>query len=251
MLIVVSPAKKLDMRLLDGLPSTAPIFKSEKEALIEIMRSKTEPELQKLMQISAKLAQLNAERYANFGTLPRKQAMYAFSGDTYQGLEANSLDADEQTYAQDHLRILSGLYGVLRPMDKIEPYRLEMGTRLLTERGKSLYQFWGESIAHQLNEDAKACGTDVLVNCASQEYFKAAGNMALKPKVVTPQFLEDKDGTVKMVSFFAKRARGAMARFIIQNRLQDPADLQDFNTGGYAYDPGRSTPEQPTFVRPA
>ena len=201
------------------------------------------------MGISENLATLNADRLRDFGEQDRLAAALAFAGDTYVGLEARSLDADEMEFARYRLRILSGLYGVLRPLDEIEPYRLEMGSRLKTARGKSLYDFWGDKIAAKLNEDAKATGSDTLINCASQEYFGDVDLNALGLDVITPVFLEERNGEAKIVSFFAKKARGAMARFIIDRRLTDPDGLRDFDTGGYAYDPARSAPEAPGVVR--
>ena len=178
-----------------------------------------------------------------------KPAVLAFNGDTYQGLEAKTLNADDLAWAQDHLGILSGLYGVLRPLDEIQPYRLEMGSRLKTRRGTSLYDYWGDTIAKALNERASQAGTDTLINCASQEYFGAADRKALKLRVITPQFLEVKDDRPRIVSFFAKRARGAMARFVVENRLTDADDILDFGTGGYAYDADLSMPDKPVFLR--
>jgi len=179
-----------------------------------------------------------------------RPAALAFAGDTYLGLEAASLDPEELEWAQDHLRILSGLYGVLRPLDAIQPYRLEMGSRLKTRRGKSLYEYWRDQLAMALNTQAEQVGATVLVNCASQEYYSAVAPKALKLKVVTPVFMEDKGGTPKIVSFFAKRARGAMARFIIQNRLSEPASLTEFDAGGYVFNPDLSEPDRPVFLRP-
>jgi cytoplasmic iron level regulating protein YaaA (DUF328/UPF0246 family) len=155
-------------------------------------------------------------------------------------------------WAQDHLRILSGLYGVLRPLDAIQPYRLEMGSRLKTRRGSNLYEYWRDGLSKALNAQAEAVGTDVLINCASQEYFGAVALKALKINVITPAFMEDKDDGKgpKIVSFFAKKARGAMARYIVQNRLNGAQDIQGFESGGYAYQPDASTPERPVFVRP-
>jgi cytoplasmic iron level regulating protein YaaA (DUF328/UPF0246 family) len=152
-------------------------------------------------------------------------------------------------FAQDHLRILSGLYGILRPLDEIEPYRLEMGSRLKTARGKSLYDWWGDRLSKALNAQAEATGARVLVNCASQEYFGAVDPGALALKVVTPVFMEMKPGGPKIISFYAKKARGAMARFVVQNRLTDPAALCEFDTGGYAYQPDMSEPGKPVFLR--
>ncbi|HAO58146.1 MAG TPA: peroxide stress protein YaaA, partial [Alphaproteobacteria bacterium] len=170
-------------------------------------------------------------------------------GDTYQGLEAQSLDADDMAWAQTHLRILSGLYGVLRPLDEIEPYRLEMGSKLKTGRGASLYDYWGSDIANALCEQAQETGASALVNCASQEYFGAVDQAALSLPVITPVFKELKDGRARIVSFFAKKARGAMARHIIQTRAQDRDAIKDFTAGGYRYQPDQSTPEAPVFLR--
>jgi cytoplasmic iron level regulating protein YaaA (DUF328/UPF0246 family) len=199
---------------------------------------------------------LNRDRFQAFEAEPgadiTRPAALAFAGDTYQGLEAASLDADELAWAQDHLRILSGLYGVLRPLDAIQPYRLEMGSKLKTRLGQNLYEYWRDDLSNALNADADAVGSDVLINCASQEYFGAVALKALKIRVVTPQFMEDKgDGKgPKIVSFFAKKARGAMARYVVQNRLKDVAAIRDFDTGGYVWQRDASTDERPVFVRP-
>lgn len=249
MLVVVSPAKKMDMTPRDGLKATRPAFATEARALAQVARSLDAGGLQKLMKISPNLARLNTERFAAFGTMEEKPAALAFAGDTYQGLEAGSLDAHEMAWAQDHLRILSGLYGVLRPLDAIEPYRLEMGSRLATERGRTLYDFWGDRIATALRDQAATVGTDTLVNCASQEYFGAVDEAALGLRVITPVFMEERGGEARIVSFYAKRARGAMARFIIKNRLSAPESLRDFDTGGYAHAPDLSSPDRPVFLR--
>ena len=251
MLITVSPAKKLDMTEVAELTPTQPDFAQDAMTLAKVARDLSVKDLQKLMGISESLARLNAERFRDFGTMEEKPAALAFAGDTYQGLEAGSLDADEMAFAQDHLRILSGLYGVLRPLDAIQPYRLEMGSRLKTARGASLYDYWGDRIAQALNAQADALGTDTLVNCASQEYFGAVDLSALKPRVITPVFLEEKNGEAKIVSFYAKKARGAMARFIIQRRLTSPAGLRDFDTGGYAFRPDLSEGDRWVFLRDA
>ncbi|MGR3316383.1 peroxide stress protein YaaA [Roseovarius indicus] len=249
MLVVLSPAKKLDMSEVDTT-ATDPQFADDAKALAKTARGLTQKDLQKLMGISENLAKLNADRFKAFGTMETKPAALAFAGDTYSGLEAASLDPEEMDYAQDHLRILSGLYGLLRPRDAIEPYRLEMGSRLKTRRGKSLYDYWGDRIAKALNEQAETLGTDTLVNCASQEYFGAVKPDALNLRVITPVFMEEKPDGPKVVSFFAKQARGAMARFIVQNRLTDPDSLTDFDTGGYRHRPDLSEPDKPAFVRP-
>ncbi|MEP3347109.1 MAG: peroxide stress protein YaaA [Litoreibacter sp.] len=252
MLTVISPAKKLDMSAVDVTP-TLPEFQTDANALAEVARELSVDDLRKLMHISENLATLNRDRFREFAdaSTPEnaKAAMYIFAGDTYTGLEAKSLDADEVAFAQNQLRILSGLYGLLKPLDAIQPYRLEMGSRLKTPRGKSLYEYWGSTISEALNEQAKEQQTDTLINCASQEYFGAVKPDALTLNVVTPQFYEDKAGGPKIVSFHAKKARGAMARFIIQNRLTKPDQIRDFDTGGYAYQPDTSTPERPVFLR--
>ncbi|MEL6647333.1 MAG: peroxide stress protein YaaA [Pseudomonadota bacterium] len=250
MLIVLSPAKKLDMSPVKGTRTTKPRFEAETAELIKAAQRLSTKDLQKLMGISETLADLNAGRFRDFGDQDTQAAAYAFAGDTYVGLEARSLDEDEMTFAKDHLRILSGLYGLLRPLDRIEPYRLEMGSRLKTAHGKSLYEFWGDKIARKINTDAKAAGTKTLINCASQEYFGAVDLDALNVDVVTPVFKEDKPAGPKVISFFAKQARGAMARFIIQNRLTDPASIKDFDLGGYAFREDLSSAEEPVFVRP-
>ncbi|MEY8803411.1 peroxide stress protein YaaA [Leisingera sp. XS_AS12] len=254
MLVVTSPAKKLDWAERDQ-DMTWPALHDDAVALAEVARALTVAELMKLMHISLDLAQLNYTRFQEFAADPATEAtrpaVLAFAGDTYQGLEAASLDAEELAWAQDHLRILSGLYGVLRPLDAMQPYRLEMGSRLKNPRGKNLYEYWGSRISEALNEQAAATGAQVLVNCASQEYFGAVDLSALKLRVVTPVFMEDKNGTPKVVSFYAKRARGAMARYIIQHRLNDAASLKDFDAGGYAYQPDLSEPDKPVFLRRA
>ena len=255
MLVVISPAKRLDWSERD-LPMTAPDFQSDAVRLATTARNLTLGDLKGLMGLSDDLARLNRDRFRAFEAEPAAEvtrpAALAFAGDTYQGLEAASLDAEEMAYAQDHLRILSGLYGVLRPRDAIQPYRLEMGSRLKTRRGSNLYDYWRDSLSKALNSQAEATGSKVLVNCASQEYFGAVDLKALKLRVITPQFMEDKgDGKgPKIVSFFAKKARGAMARFIVQQRVSDPEGLRDFDAGGYAFAPDRSTPDRPVFVRP-
>ena len=254
MLVVISPANRLDWTERD-VETTEPRFPEDAARLDRTARNLTLRDLKGLMDLSDDLAKLNRDRFRAFADEPAPQdtrpAALAFAGDTYQGLEAASLDPDELAWAQDHLRILSGLYGLLRPLDAIQPYRLEMGSRLKTRRGTNLYDYWRDRIAKALNEEAAALGTDTLVNCASQEYFGAADTKALNLRVITPQFLEDKPGGPKVVSFFAKKARGSMARFIVQRRLTDPEGLRDFDLGGYVFRPEMSTPETPVFVRPA
>ncbi|OBY25377.1 peroxide stress protein YaaA [Leisingera sp. JC1] len=252
MLVVTSPAKKLDWAERDQ-EMTWPALHDDAVELAEVARKQSVADLMKLMHISEDLAKLNHARFQEFAADPKtdatRPAALAFAGDTYQGLEAASLDADEMVWAQEHFRILSGLYGVLRPLDAMQPYRLEMGSRLKNPRGKNLYEFWGSKISEALNAQAEAVGAGLLVNCASQEYFGAVDLAALKLRVVTPVFMEDKNGTPKVVSFYAKRARGAMTRYIIQGRLTDAESLKDFDAGGYAYHPQMSEPDKPVFLR--
>ena len=249
MLIVVSPAKRLNETAPRADDGTTPRFLDEAARLAKTARGLDAGALEKLMHISPKLAALNVDRFAAFGSgLGEKQAIEIFAGDTYSGLEAASLDDDEIDYAQQRFRILSGLYGLLRPRDVIQPHRLEMGSRLANPRGRNLYDFWGDRIAEQLNADAEEAGTDILVNCASVEYFTAADRPALRLRVITPVFLEDHPDGPRINSIFAKKARGAMARFIIQNRLDDPEALRDFDTGGYRYRPEMSAGDRLVFV---
>lgn len=249
MLIVVSPAKKLDMSSVDGLSATEPEYLNCANDLASIARELSAVDLKKMMGISDNLAALNAERFSQFGQMARKPAALAFAGDTYLGLEASSLDKSELDWAQDHLRILSGLYGLLRPLDEIEPYRLEMGSRMTNPKGKTLYDYWGDTLAQALNKQAASTQSRILVNCASQEYFGAVRLDALNVPVITPVFKEWRNGALKIISFSAKRARGAMARFIIQNRLNEPESIKDFNSGGYCYEPGESDAANLVFVR--
>lgn len=250
MLTVISPAKRLDWAERD-VAMTTPEFHGDAVTLARAAKRLTQKDLRKLMDISADLAKLNADRFKAFEVEPDdlRPAALAFAGDTYMGLEAASLDADTLDYAQDHLRILSGLYGLLRPLDAIRPYRLEMGSRLKTRKGPSLYAYWGTRLAEALTEQARGLGTDTLVNCASVEYFSAVDEKALGVQVVTPQFFEEKPGGPKIVSFFAKKARGAMARFIQERRLNDPEQILEFDAGGYAHVPELSQPGKPAFLR--
>lgn len=254
MLVVVSPAKRLDWTEV-AQPMTAPDFQKEATTLAGHARALTLGGLKELMGLSDDLARLNRDRFRAFDPDPaenaQRPAMYAFAGDTYLGLEARSLNDDAIAYAQNHLRILSGLYGVLRPLDAIQPYRLEMGSRLKSRRGKNLYEFWRDVPAKALNGAAQASGSDILVNCASQEYFGAVDLKRLKPRVIEPAFYEVKNGTEKMVSFFAKRARGSMARFVVEHRIRHADGLKDFDYGGYAFDASASTEDRFVFKRDA
>ena len=253
MLIVISPAKRLDWAERDAA-MTEPAFGDDANRLARTMRNQTLRDLRGLMDLSDDLARLNRDRFRAFADAPAPEhlrpAVLAFAGDTYQGLEAWTFDTDEMTRAQDRLRILSGLYGVLRPLDGIQPYRLEMGARLKTRRGGSLYDYWRDAPARALRDQAASLGTDTLVNCASQEYFGAVDRSKLGLDVVTPAFLEGEGEGARMISFFAKRARGAMARWIIRQDVTRPADIAGFDLDGYRFDPARSAPGKPVFTRP-
>ncbi|MGB4827433.1 MAG: peroxide stress protein YaaA [Paracoccaceae bacterium] len=258
MLCVISPAKRLDEKprdLSDGVALTAPKFASDAWKLVQAARGLSVEDLRKLMGLSEPLARLNRGRYAAFRRSPVASAVFpavhCFAGDTYAGLEAATMGADARRWADGNLRILSGLYGLLRPMDAIQPYRMEMGSRLANSRGADLYAFWGDRIAWALNAQGAAVDTRVLVNCASVEYFAAAQRKALKLRVITPVFLEQKGEKAKIVSFFAKKARGAMARFICDHHLTDPADLRGFALGGYAFRSDLSDVSRMVFLRAA
>ena len=253
MLVVISPAKRLDWTE-RTVEMTAPAMQDDAVRLVKTARNLTLGNLKSLMHLSDDLARLNRDRFQAFAATPdaeiTRPAMLAFAGDTYQGLDAASLAEHEIAYAQDHLRILSGLYGLLRPLDAIQPYRLEMGSRLKTRRGASLYDYWRDSLSKALTAQAEATDAKIVVNCASQEYFGAVAEKALKPRVVTPVFMEDKGQGPKIVSFFAKRARGAMARHIIQNRVRDVDGLKAFDADGYVFQPAQSDDARLVFVRP-
>ena len=250
MLVVVSPAKRLDEKPAKTPAGSQPVFQDQACQLAAVARDLSSKDLERLMHISPALGALNVERFALFGSgTGEKPAIDMFAGDTYAGLDAGSLDDDELRYAQDHLSILSGLYGLLRPLDQIAPHRLEMGTRLKNQRGKNLYEFWAGSISSELNQRAKATSSNVLVNCASVEYFSAVDKDTLDLRVITPQFLDMKSGQPKVVSFFAKKARGAMARFIVQNRVRDPETLKGFDLGGYRYRPDMADGDSWVYLR--
>ena len=255
MLLLLSPAKSLDYDtpLPPKLPHTLPVFSEQPLELIEVLRRQSPQQLSELMGISDKLAALNVARYEAFS--PRftatnaRQALLAFNGDVYEGLQARSLDAEDLDWAQQHIAILSGLYGVLRPLDRMQPYRLEMGTRLATTAGNTLYQYWGSQIAEYLNTQLRSDTTPVIVNLASQEYFKAVDRKALKARVIECVFEDWKGGAYKIISFHAKRARGLMARYAITHRVTTPHQLEGFDLEGYAYDKLASEPERLVFRR--
>lgn len=252
MLIVISPAKTLDF---DTPPPTLqhsqPDFLKDSQQLVEQLRELSPPQLAELMGISHKLADLNFGRYLDwkrpFTKKNAKQALLAFKGDVYTGLQAEDLSLEDLGWAQQHLRILSGLYGVLRPLDLMQPYRLEMGTALGNGRGKDLYAFWGERVTKALNKALQ--GQPVLINLASNEYFKAVRPEALDAEIITPVFKDWKSGKYKIISFFAKKARGMMTRYIIQNRIEDPEAIKGFDMAGYQYNSAMSEGNQWVFVR--
>jgi cytoplasmic iron level regulating protein YaaA (DUF328/UPF0246 family) len=254
MLVVISPAKNLDFETPAATNTfTQPEMLDDSKMLIKHCRKLSPARISSLMKISDKLAGLNADRYASwhipFDINNAKQALLAFNGDVYTGLDASSFSKDDFDYAQQHLRILSGLYGVLRPLDLMQAYRLEMGTKLDTGINKNLYQFWGERISSKLNEAIDTKGDNVLVNLASNEYFKAVKPKALNAEVYTPVFQDCKNGQYKVISFFAKKARGMMARFIIQNRLTEVSQLKQFDTHGYRFSAAKSKGNELLFTR--
>jgi cytoplasmic iron level regulating protein YaaA (DUF328/UPF0246 family) len=246
MLFVISPAKTLDYQTPPTTDQyTIPEFIPRAAELIDILRRYAPAQIGTLMGISDSLAALNAARYATwseqFTTENAKQAILAFNGDVYEGLDAASLNATQLTYAQSHLRILSGLYGLLRPLDLMQPYRLEMGTRLDNSRGRNLYAFWGDTLTQALNSIVAAAGTRALINLASDEYFKAVRPKLLSVPVITPVFEDWKNGKYKIISFYAKRARGLMARYAAVNGIVDPEQLRRFDGEGYALDESASS----------
>jgi len=254
MLFLLSPAKSLDFDPPAGdVPHSQPLFVPQAQELIDILKQKSPQEIASLMSLSDSLAGLNVARYQawspRFKRKNAKQAVLAFNGDVYDGLDAKTLAPDDLAWAQDHLCILSGLYGVLRPLDYMQPYRLEMGTRLPNPRGKDLYQFWGAQIADYLNTRLQRDTTPVIINLASQEYFKAVDKKALKARVVDCVFEDFKDGQYKIISFYAKRARGLMARFAATQRLSLPEQLKGFDLDGYAFDSSVSKTERLVFRR--
>ncbi|RAK56753.1 peroxide stress protein YaaA [Phenylobacterium deserti] len=253
MLIVLSPAKSLDFTAApDSVPLTAPQLTDQTAELAKVTRKLTAADLKRLMSLSDNLAKLNRERFQSFDPASEEglQAAFAFNGDVYTGLKARELDKKGLAWAQEHVRILSGLYGLLRPLDAIQPYRLEMGVKLKTKRGQSLYDFWGDRISVALNEAAMGHKDKTLVNCASGEYFGAVDRGALKLPVLSCRFLEEKDGERRIISFYAKKARGLLARWAIDNRMQRAEDLKAFDTADYRYDPQASSEAEFTFVRP-
>ncbi|MDO9322553.1 MAG: peroxide stress protein YaaA [Pseudomonas sp.] len=254
MLMVISPAKTLDY---ETPPATArftlPEHLEHSSLLIEQLRELTPAQIGSLMSLSDKLAGLNAVRFGSwtpdFTPHNAKQALLAFKGDVYTGLNAEDFSEADFDHAQQHLRMLSGLYGLLRPLDLMQPYRLEMGTKLANPRGKNLYEFWAERISGYLNQALAAQGDNILLNLASNEYFSAVKLKALNARVINTEFKDLKNGQYKIISFYAKKARGMMARYVIKERLQSPQALKDFSSQGYAYSIEQSTPDNLVFLR--
>jgi cytoplasmic iron level regulating protein YaaA (DUF328/UPF0246 family) len=253
MLTLVSPAKTLDYESpLATDTYTQPRFTEQSQQLIETLRQLSVQDVAELMKLSDKLASLNVARYQSWEPKHTpdnaRPAVLAFKGDVYTGLDAESFSEADFSFAQQHLRILSGLYGVLRPLDLLEPYRLEMGTRLKTASGDNLYQFWGDRITAALNEELKT-SDDVVVNLASNEYFKSVQPKALNARLITPVFKDFKNGQYKIISFYAKKARGLMSRYIIQNRIDAPEAIKAFDLEGYYFSPEQSKGDTWVFLR--
>ncbi|TCB78087.1 peroxide stress protein YaaA [Acinetobacter sp. ANC 3781] len=254
MLALVSPAKTLDYE--SALPTdmhTLPRLLEHSQELIDVSRKLTAADLSSLMSVSEKIAKLNVERFndwqseLNFSN--SRQALFAFKGDVYTGLDAYNLNEQHIEFAQNHLRMLSGLYGLLRPLDLMMPYRLEMGTKLNNPRGHNLYQFWGDRITHLINDDLEQANSELLVNIASDEYYKSIIERKVKAEIIKPVFLDQKNGKYKVISFYAKKARGLMARYIIENQLNQAEDLKAFNSEGYYFDAESSLKGELVFKR--
>ena len=254
MIAVISPAKKLNFNADSPIKAfTQCDFLDESKKLVDKAKDYTFDDIMKLMSVSENIANLTVQRFQDwklpFDEQNAKQAALAFNGDTYTGLGAETFSQDDFNYSQDHLRILSGLYGLLRPLDLIQPYRLEMGTTMNNSKGKNLYEFWGTKISEQLNRDINNHKSKYIVNCASDEYFKVIDLPTLNVPVIKPIFKDVKNGIPKVISFFAKRARGMMSKFIIKNRVQSIDDLHGFNDNGYKFQPAQSENHELLYIR--
>jgi cytoplasmic iron level regulating protein YaaA (DUF328/UPF0246 family) len=254
MLLVISPAKTLDFETLSHTQlSSQADYLPQAQSLIDLLAPMPPQDIAQLMKLSDKLAALNTARYGSWHTPftadNAKQAILAFKGDVYTGLEAHTLTEAQLKFSQSHLRILSGLYGLLRPLDLMQPYRLEMGTKLTNPKGKDLYSYWGNTLTQGLNQLLKQQTNPILVNLASNEYFKAVSTQQLAGRIVTPVFKDRKNGQYKIISFFAKKARGMMTRYIIENELTDVEDLKAFDQSGYYYSAAESNDNQWVFLR--
>ena len=254
MLALISPAKTLDYE--SALPTdahTLPRLLEHSQELIDVSRKLSATDISNLMRVSEKIAKLNVERFndwqSEFNFSNARQALFAFKGDVYTGLDAYDLNDQHIEFAQNHLRMLSGLYGLLRPLDLMMPYRLEMGTKLQNPRGHNLYQFWGDRITSLINDDLEQANSELLVNIASDEYYKSVIERKIKAEIIKPVFLDQKNGKYKVISFYAKKARGLMARYIIENQLNKAEDLKSFNTDGYYFDAESSLKGELVFKR--
>ena len=254
MLTLLSPAKTLDFETPPvTAKATQPVFLEQSADLVDVLKQYSPDDLGKLMKLSPKLAELNTDRFQQW-TLPftkdnAKAAILAFKGDVYTGLDAESLTEKDFEFAQQHLRILSGLYGLLKPLDLIQAYRLEMGTRLENPKGKNLYEYWGDTLTLALNQEVDKSGSNTIVNLASNEYFSAVNTKLLTAELVTPVFRDEKNGQYKIISFYAKKARGLMARWILENKLNSADSLVDFNIAGYRFSEEDSKLNNPVFKR--
>jgi len=250
MIAVISPAKSLEFETSASYEKSGiPHFQKDADYLAGKLHKLKSSELGLLLGISPKLAHLNAERFASWKTAPVKQAIFAYNGDVYNGLEAKTLSPDEIEFAENHFRILSGLYGLLHPLDTIKPYRIDMGTSFSTPKGENLYKYWGDRITDQLKKSMKESENNILINLASQEYFSAINKTKLKARIITPAFKDKSNGSYTMISFFAKRARGMMSRFIIQNSITDFEMLVGFDSGGYHFNHELSIGDNWVFTR--
>ena len=254
MLALISPAKTLDYE--SALPTdknTLPRLLDHSQELIDVSRKLSASDIANLMQVSEKIANLNVERFRDWQSdldfSNSRQALFAFKGDVYTGLDAYSFNDQQFDYAQQHLRMLSGLYGLLRPLDLMMPYRLEMGTKLQNSRGHNLYEFWGDQITQMLNHDLESTQSELLVNLASDEYYKSVKENKIQAQIIKPVFLDQKNGKYKVISFYAKKARGLMARHIIENKIDQIEALKSFNTDGYYFDAGNSNAVELVFKR--
>lgn len=253
MIAVVSPAKNLDFKSKYDTLTTQPRLMECTNELIDVMRKKSVDEVSDLMSISRQLAGLNVHRFKEFSAEQTeenaKPAALAFNGDVYQGLQAETFDEKKMEFAQKHFRILSGLYGLLRPLDLIQPYRLEMGTKLAFDDYKTLYDYWDKKILNLLLDDLKAQGDDIILNLASNEYFKSVDKKDMPARVIDVEFKHFKNGKYKIISFYAKKARGMMSRFMIENQITNPGDLRGFDYEGYYFDEENSTEHKLAFKR--
>jgi len=254
MLILISPAKTLDFKTPAPVKSyTIPEFLSKSRQIISTLKKLKSNKISDLMNISPKLGQLNFERYQEWNLDKSienaKQTVFAFKGDVYIGIDIKQFSHDDLQHAQNHLRILSGLHGILRPMDLIQAYRLEMGTKLMINRKKNLYEFWSDSITKSINNQLETINSDIIINLASDEYFKSINTKKLKAKIITPSFMDYKNGSYKFLSFYGKKARGMMTRYILKNRLTKPEDIKLFDEAGYYFSENKSTVDKLIFFR--